>query len=170
MKIAIISDSHDNFENLNKVFQWLQKNEVKLVLHCGDSGLPETWLKIAKDYGGVIHFIIGNMDHKDLFEKEFGSKTFENLKFYGEVGEIEIQGIKMAFCHKPVKAEELVKSKKYQVVFYGHTHKPWIEKVGETFLINPGELAGQMHLPTLAIYNIDEKKLDLKKVYELEVV
>ena len=168
MKIAIISDSHDNLENLNKVFQWLQKNGVKIVIHCGDVGLPETLIKAAENYDGVIHFIVGNMDHKDLFEQEFGDKRFDNLKFYGEVGEIEIENIKIAFCHKPGKAEELAKSNKYDVVFYGHTHTPWIKKVGQVFLVNPGELAGQISQPSFALYDPEESRLDLRLVGELQ--
>lgn len=167
MKIAIISDSHDNMLNLVKVFQWFEENGVKIVLHCGDIGYPRTLIRVTENYKGMVHFVLGNMDCKDLFEKEFDNKTFNNLKFYGETGEIEIENIKMAFCHKPDKAEKLAKSGKYDIVFYGHTHTPWIKKIGQVFLINPGELAGQRSQATFALYDIGNKRLDLKLLDKL---
>ena len=62
----------------------------------------------------------------------------------------------------PAHWETSMKSGKYDLVFYGHTHKPWAEKIGNCLLANPGELAGQRFKPTFAIYDIQKDKLQLK--------
>ena len=50
----------------------------------------------------------------------------------------------------------------FNLVFHGHTHKAWEEKINETRMINPGELAGQFYKPTFAIYDTETDKLELK--------
>ena len=57
---------------------------------------------------------------------------------------------------------KLAESGKYDFVFYGHNHKPWIEEIGETFLANPGTLAGLFNKATFAILDTENKKLELK--------
>ena len=42
--------------------------------------------------------------------------------------------------HKPDTIEEVAASGKYDIVIYGHTHKKDIRKIGETMIINPGEI------------------------------
>ena len=35
MKIAIISDTHNNWPNFKKAIEWIKKEKIKLILHCG---------------------------------------------------------------------------------------------------------------------------------------
>ena len=42
MKIAIVSDTHGNVANFKKAVIWLNKEDIKLILHCGDIGSPES--------------------------------------------------------------------------------------------------------------------------------
>ena len=87
--------------------------------------------------------------------------------------EVEVGGKKIVFCHFPADAKKLAQSGKYDLVFYGHTHRAWDEKVacllsqGNTHMINPGELAGQFYKPTFAIYDTDSEKLELKILEKL---
>ena len=83
-------------------------------------------------------------------------------KVFEESGQIKIGGKKIAFCHFPEIGRDLAKTQKYDLVFYGHTHKPWEEKIGKTRLVNPGNIAGLFFRPSFAIYDTKTGKLELK--------
>ena len=36
MKIAIVSDTHNNWANFKKAIRWIKKEKIQLILHCGD--------------------------------------------------------------------------------------------------------------------------------------
>lgn len=169
MLIGIISDSHDNVGNLKQALLWMQKNGIGKILHCGDivhlEMLAQAW---PEDFLATLYCVKGNGDFDHEFER-VPKILDEFLVYFGEVGELEIKEIPIAFCHQPKLAKELANTGKYQMVFYGHTHKPWIEKIGATFMINPGNLGGQRVEATLAIYDTVEKRLDLKKLADLIV-
>ena len=165
MKFAIVSDTHDNMANFSKAIEWLNNEKIKVILHCADICNQETIDQAVKNFKGSsfakasadkeIYFVRGNGDFSasggDLPEKM----------------EIELDGKKIFFNHYPDIAKRAAESGKYDLVFYGHTHKPWEEKVGDCRLINPGELAGQRFKPTFAIYDTETEKLELKILEKL---
>lgn len=167
MKIAIISDTHDNLANLKKAIFFIKKERVKLLIHCGDIFKPETIKEGLKDFKGKIYIIFSpaDADFSGIPENSFNS--FPQLKIYEEFGEIKKGGKRIAFCHFPEIAEKLAATKKYDIVFYGHTHKPWEEKIRKTRLVNPGNLAGLFFKPTFAIYDTKTNKLELKILEKL---
>jgi uncharacterized protein len=155
MKIAIISDSHDNLPNLKKTIGWLKKEKIKTIIHCGDVSKEDFLKEALRDFSGRIFLCRGNCDI-DSF------KSVSKIKIFEEIGEIKLAGKKIAFSHYPKVAEELTASKKYNLVFYGHNHKPWLNKIGQTKMANPGNLAGVYYKATFAIYNTKTDKLELK--------
>ena len=69
MKIAIISDTHDNLKNLEKFLSWLKKEGGSILIHCGDVCRMDTLLKISQDFEGKIYLVFGNAEieiEKDL--------------------------------------------------------------------------------------------------------
>ena len=147
MKIAIVSDTHNNMANFKKAIKWANKEKIKLILHCGDICSQKTINEAIKLFKGEIKFAKGNGDHElDLPEKV----------------ELEFNRRKIAFCHFPDIAKKLAQSGKFDLVFYGHSHRPWDEKIGNTHMINPGELAGQFYKPTFAVYDTTSGSLELK--------
>ena len=42
MKIAIISDTHNNMANFKKAIDYIKGGGIKLILHCGDIQSQET--------------------------------------------------------------------------------------------------------------------------------
>ena len=152
MKIAIVADTHNNWANFSKAINWINKEKIPLILHCGDIQSQETIEDSIKFFDGEIKFVKGNGDWQvsvpDFLELEFGGK-------------------KIGMVHFPNEAKKMSQSKKFDVVFYGHTHRPWDEKVGECHMINPGELAGQFYKPTFAVYDTDTGALELKILEKL---
>ncbi len=152
MKIAVVSDTHNNWANFKKAIKWLNKENIELILHCGDINGQEIINETQKLFDGEIKYVKGNAD----YELELPDKM-----------EIEMENKKIVFMHFPTEAKKAAQSKKYDVVFYGHTHRPWDEKVGDCHMINPGELAGQFYKPSFAVYDTSTGELELKILEKL---
>lgn len=161
MKIAIISDTHDNLENLKRVLEKIKKERVNIILHCGDVASKETLKFLFQNFKGRVYLVLGNMDKDYGLDKE-NLKEFSQLEFSSDIKEIEIENKKIAFCHRPEIAQNLAKSQKYDYVFYGHTHKPWMKNIGQTKLINPGNVAGLFYRPSFAVCDLKTGKTELK--------
>ena len=166
MKVAIVSDTHDNVPNLEKALAWMNENGIEQIIHCGDLCAPIILMKtLAPGFSGPIHMVFGNVEDRDVLPEKVAE--FDHVTHYGDVGEVEIGGKKIAFVHFPEKAKELAETDKYDLVFYGHTHKPWEEKVGKAKVVNPGTLAGLFSKATFAVYDTDTGLLQLKVLEKL---
>jgi uncharacterized protein len=161
MLLAIISDSHDNIPNIQKFLSWTKENKVETIIHCGDIAAPSM---IAELFGPAeikFHCVFGNVADREILPQI--CEKFSNTKCYGDEGMLEIENLKIAFCHYPEQARELADDSKCHLVFYGHTHKPWMETLNNGCqLVNPGTLGGVFQKATFAIYDTATKKLELK--------
>lgn len=162
MKIAIISDTHDNLANLKKALSFIRKEKIKILIHCGDIFKPDTITETLGCFKGETHLIFSKADASFSKIPEDSFKDISRTKTYSEFGELIVDEKKIAFSHFPEIAKALASSQKYDLVFYGHTHRPWEEKLGRTRLINPGNIAGLFYKATFAIYNTKTDKLELK--------
>jgi hypothetical protein len=166
VKIAIISDTHDNSFNLKKFFDYCLANEIKTIIHCGDldhlANLIEIW---PDNLETKIHFVYGNGDFVEEINQT--AKSFNCFRIYGQTGEIVLENKKIAFTHFPDRAKILARSQKYDYVFYGHTHKPWEESLGKTKIINPGNLCGTFYQPSFAVLDLEKNIISLKILGEL---
>jgi len=162
MKIAIIADTHDNVASLKKAVNLIKKEEIKLIIHCGDIFLPDTLKEGLKSFQGKTYIIFSkaDADFSGIPEKSF--KNLPRSKVWEEFGKAKLGGKNIAFCHFPEIARDLAKSQKYDLVFYGHTHKPWEEKIGKARLVKPGNIAGLFYRATFAVYDTKTDKLELK--------
>ncbi len=167
MKIAIISDSHDNLANLDQALAFLKKEGIKVMIHCGDVCAPGVMKYLAENFPGQIHLVFGNVDGDHDMMNQLAKEKLKNVKIYGEIGELEIDQQKIAFTHRPERARQLALSKNFDLVFYGHTHQPWKETVGRSRLINPGTLAGLFAKATFAVYDTSNNQLELKLLEQL---
>ena len=160
MKIAIISDSHDNLPNIYKALDYIKKQGITTLIHCGDVCAPSVMREIAQKFGGQMHLVFGNVDGDQKKMKEL-AESLSNLTIHGEQGELEIGGKKIGWVHYPREAEEMAQSGQYDAVFYGHDHKAWEKKIGNCMLRNPGTLAGLFAKATFAIYDTDSNSAQL---------
>ncbi len=168
MKIAIISDIHDNIANLKKVLRCCNNNGVNKIICCGDLASMETLNFLCDNFSGKILFTFGNMDKGYLDIKKIGPK-YRNALIFENYGTIEIADKKIAFVHFPDIAKELCKSSKYDFVFYGHTHKPWEETINNCRLLNPGNVTNQRYAPTFATWNINKNTFKLILINNLPI-
>lgn len=128
-KIVIISDTHGNYQGVEKLLPIIAENDY--VIHLGDG---------ARDLGAVwdaypdkAYACAGNCDYSSPLPSD---------------GELEIEGVKLYYCHGHqygVKTELIslsleAKRRGCQIALYGHTHLPKISQREGVTLINPGSL------------------------------
>jgi len=167
MKIAIISDVHNNATNLKKVLDYCAKNKIAKIICCGDLSSNETLDFLNDNFAGEIFYAIGNAEYGQLNGMENISE-YKKTKIFSEFGEAKITDKNVAFVHYPREAKKLAESGKYDFVFYGHTHKPWTEEVGKCEMLNPGTTGGEIYPPTFAVWNVEAGKFDLIRVHDLK--
>lgn len=177
MLLAIISDTHDNIPNLTKVLDYCRENKIEKLIHCGDLAEIETLDFLKENFAGDIFWTFGNMDHGHSADYPFADGKYRSINIFSKHGEIEIANKKIAFVHYPDYARKLAEEGKFDFVFYGHTHKPWTEKIqGENIngnikeceMLNPGNVSNQIYSPTFAVYDSLTEKFSLIRINELK--
>jgi len=183
MKVAIISDTHDNLATLAKFLAYIRENPVQAVIHCGDIASGETLEYLAEGFKGPIFACLGNMDYERSVETA-AAKLSNRVELFKNFGQAEFDGLKIGFCHHREVALRHCGSQEFNFVFYGHTHKPWKEEIvprsssgssnpldgsdsPNCVLANPGNLAGMISKATFAVLDAQTKKLELKIVDRL---
>ncbi len=152
MNIALISDSHNNLENIKKAVEIANSQNCKYLLHLGDIVSPVS-AALLGDFKGIVYGVFGNMDGehqglKSTFNRFGGIISRAPLK-------IDINGKRIVLLHEPYQMEELAGSEEFDYLFYGHLHKVDFRKIKNTIIMNPGELCGRSSAPTFFILNLD---------------
>jgi len=164
MKYAIISDIHDNLVNLAKCLNWCNVNAIDSVICCGDLTNSDTLDFLVKNFKGKINILMGNCDTWD----EGLILGYKNLKYHDRKGgKLWAGETKIGFCHEPYHIKHLFHIDKFDIIFYGHTHKPWESKENGVRLVNPGTLGGVFQKATFAVWETTEDKLELKILEEI---
>jgi putative phosphoesterase len=159
MKIAIMSDSHENWINLEKAVSIANEKECEYLLFAGDLIAPPM-LSYLEKFSGKVKFVWGNNEAErvGLVRKMDASK---NIEMCGDVFEAEIDGLKVFMNHYPRFVELAAKSGEFDLCIHGHTHIYREEKIGNTILINPGEIQGfKTGIATFVIFDTVKKTLE----------
>jgi len=137
MKIAIISDTHNQDDRIARALELARDRGVGLLLHCGDIEDPPV---VELFRGWNAHFVFGNCDWDrdglQLAIAAIGARLHENF------GHLEVGGRTIAFVHghHADLLAELEHCGAYDFVFHGHTHIAVDRQRGRTRVINPGAL------------------------------
>lgn len=129
MRVLIVSDTHRNNDNYFRVLE--REGQLDMVIHCGDAEGSEYLLQEAA--GCPLHIVMGNNDF------------FSNLP---REEELEIAGKKVLITHGHYycvsNGYELLKdegiARGFDIVMYGHTHRPVVDKSDGIVVVNPGSL------------------------------
>jgi len=155
MRIAVMSDIHDNIWQLEKALARLEG--VQQLMFCGDFCAPFTLKQIAEGFPGPVHAVFGNNDGDRYLLMKIAS-GFSHVHLHGEFAELIADKMKIAVNHYPEIARPIAESGRYDVVFYGHNHTHKIERIGSTDLINPGEIMGRFGRSTFVIYDTSSRQ------------
>ncbi len=154
--IGLIADTHGFLRN--EVFGAFEEvDEIFLAGDVGDSAIVTSLEVIAP-----VQAVCGNVD---------GGELCPGLP---ETLELERLGHKIGLIHghqwRAPKPKGLVtRFADCSIIVYGHSHRPLIEKVGSTVVVNPGS-AGRRRfsLPvTVALMTLTDKKAPELKIIEL---
>lgn len=153
LKILVLSDSHGNVDGIKKVFETLK---FDYLIFLGDG---------LRDLGNYIYLdnvmaVSGNCDY-------FSDEPIERL--FNANGVL----IFMTHGHKysAKSGINLLKAKgreeRADIVLFGHTHTPLIEKFEDIIIANPGTFQKRLNgMCQMLEINIDDnKKIDIKPIY-----
>lgn len=157
MKIAIISDIHDNNERFLEIIEFTKKDKISKCVCCGDVTSINTLNTISESFK-KIYLAFGNADYDIKMKVEL---IPENIEWDENLLEFKIRNLKCATIHNSWTAKKIAENEKYDYIFSGHSHAPWAEKIGGTTIINPGEVCGREGKPSFAIFDTKTNKANL---------
>ena len=152
MKILVISDSHGRLEKLISVYE---REKSDMVICAGDFSDDAEELSYVFPEN-IYHIVKGNCDYYDM------QRSDEMI--------LELGGHKVFLAHGHhyrVKLEyETIEKRGRElgcdVVIFGHTHRPYLEKKKGITLFNPGAVLGNDY----GIIKINKESIDflLKRI------
>jgi len=157
MQVAIISDIHDNLANLDIFLNFIQDQNISVIICAGDLTSFETMKILSNKFHGKIYLVRGNGDfftERDVF-------LLKNIIFLDRVGNFELFDRKIGLCHESFLISKCLE-KKCDYIFYGHSHKPWIDERNNYKIINPGNLAGVRFRASFALWDFEKNIFNLK--------
>lgn len=162
MKIAIISDIHENFHNLILALKHIKKFHVKKIIMLGDLINPAI-AKVLVASEIPVFAIWGNNDGDKVAITKASLSKGSNLEMgFDTYDFLELGGRKLFLTHYPLLARSMAKSGDFDAVFYGHDHKKNLDRVGNCIIVNPGELsAHKTGKATFAIYDTDSNTAEI---------
>lgn len=160
MEHLIVSDIHENFNNLKICLKYCNIHGIKKGFVLGDLINPGIVHMLGRS-GVTFTIVLGNNDG-DKVELVKAVYKYKNLSIFDVFA--NIKG-KTLLIHYHDLAKSLAKSGDYKAIFYGHNHQLHNEKVGKTLLFNPGELSG--HLFGRATFGIWDDKTNTARIYEI---
>lgn len=162
MKIAVLSDSHDNLWKLEAASEAIRSAEV--VIHCGDLCSPFMVRRLAEIAGDrPTHVVWGNNDGDQFLIGQVAS-GFPRVVLHGPLAEIELAGRRVAVTHYPQIAIGLSRSGMYDLVCHGHDHVRSDLREGPCLRLNPGELMGMKGMSTLALVETSDLSVQFVEV------
>lgn len=151
MKIAIISDIHDNLKNLNIFFEKIENMNIEKIIFLGD--LSSAFIAKRLSQSKISVFAILWNNNWDLcrvkdFENEIFYQSWQTFDF------LEIDWRKIFLSHYNELAIPMAKSWEYDAVFYGHNHIQHKSIIWNCLVLNPWEIADHRSWkPSFAVYD-----------------
>jgi hypothetical protein len=146
--IGVISDTHVPTrarEVPRKVFEIFEG--VNYIIHAGDLVQLQT-LRELEEVAPVVA-VYGNMDTDEVRER------------LPKINSIEVYGWKIGVIHdsfapwKMGKMENIAKENGFDVLIFGHTHRPLVKEGGNILYINPGSPTNPLFTrPSVALLKI----------------
>ncbi|MCI9337143.1 MAG: metallophosphoesterase [Lachnospiraceae bacterium] len=156
MKVLIVSDTHRKNENYFKI---LESVKPQLVIHCGDAEGSEYALSKAADC--PVQIVLGNNDFFSYLPKDLELKlgSFRVWVTHGHN-----YGVSMG--RERIKREAAARGA--DIVVYGHTHKPVVDKKDGVIAVNPGSLSyprQEGRRPSYIVMEVEGEKADFAIEY-----
>lgn len=136
--IGLMADSHDNVPSIQLAVQLFLQAGCHLVIHAGDIIAPFS-ARSMEALPCPVKAVFGNCDG----EKEGLKRIFRSMGDIEEAPFVVTQDeLKILITHLDAPVKSYAESGLYDVIIFGHTHRPEIRQEQKTLLINPGETGG----------------------------
>ncbi len=148
--IGILSDSHDNLPALGDAVRLFRAAGCRLLIHAGDVVAPFA-ARLLQAAGCPVRAVFGNCDG----EREGLRRALEPFGLIQEAPFIlETDGKKILVVHSHASVAGQAAGNAYDLVVFGHTHRPGTKTAGRTLILNPGEAGGWVTgKRTVALYD-----------------
>ena len=166
MKLCIVSDSHDRAEALAGAVRAAKAEGAQAVIHCGDLiGVNTLTASVAE--GIPIHLIHGNNLGDPAALHAVAGKSENQIRYYGPDARLGLAGRKVFVVHYPEYGHAMACTGDWDLVCCGHSHRAEIRKVsnvkgGETWLVNPGTVAGLSAPASWVLGDLEAMRFDLR--------
>ena len=155
MRILVLSDSHENIENMALA---VNKTQPELILHLGDYVRDGEELKNLFPDIPLIQ-VKGNCDAYDVCHaplwRVYEADGYRIFFTHGHYYRVKYDLLHLCYAAEEQNAE---------LVLFGHTHIPLSEKRGAMTLLNPGSIGTGRH-PSYALIETSEKELKTSILY-----
>jgi hypothetical protein len=166
MKIAVISDIHDNAHNIVLALEEISKTDVEQIYFLGDfvgAGIS----KILINSSIPVYAIWGNNDGDRVVITKFSLEEGSNMSVgFDTYDVVEIDNRKIFLTHYPMIANAMAKSGEFDAVFYGHNHLKNKERINDCLVLNPGEVGA--YKTGMGSYAIYDTKTNDAEIFEIE--
>ncbi len=148
--IGILSDSHDNLPALGDAVRLFRAAGCRLLIHAGDVVAPFAARELEAA-GCPVRAVFGNCDG----EREGLRKAFEPFGLIQEAPfVVEAEGKRILIVHLDSSVAGQARGGVYDLIVFGHTHRPGTRTAGRTLILNPGETGGWVTgKRTVALYD-----------------
>ena len=169
MKIGIVSDSHDRAEALAQAVRDASAEGAVAIIRCGDVIGTQT-LRAATRLGLPLHVIHGNNLGDPVSLSRFSRESNGVVQYHGADARIELGGRRVFVVHYPEYGYGMACTGDWDLVCCGHSHAAAIDRVrnvknGETWLVNPGTVAGLAAPATWILGDLDAMRFELKELH-----
>lgn len=151
MKAGIISDTHDNPAAVASILSLFIGERVETVIHLGDVCSPSL-LEPFRAAGFPVMGVFGNNNID-----RSGLQAVTGNGFHKGPYAFELCGRNVLMSHSFDELQsEIGERGRFDLVLFGHTHRPLTMHVGRAAVINPGEACGfASGRSTCAIVDLD---------------
>ena len=151
MKVAVVSDTHMPRHGRalpRALVEGFEAHHIELVLHLGDFTGPEVvgWFEAVAPFDAVA----GNNDGPEIAARFGRSKV------------LEVEGFRLGLIHgdgrhgtTKARAVAAFEGQRVDVVLYGHSHIPHLERLGDRWVLNPGSPSDKRRQPRYSWASLD---------------
>ncbi|MBX8639518.1 MAG: YfcE family phosphodiesterase [Thermoplasmata archaeon] len=165
-KIAVISDIHSNMPALSAVFRHIEKEQVDEVICAGDivgyNAMPNEVIELLREKNVIS--IAGNHDSSAVtgnyermnslaaraLELNVSATSSENFRYLRELKpNARLDGIAVfhgspfdpdEYVYEDMADAKIIEASGKQLTVLGHTHIPYVKRIGKMTVMNPGSV------------------------------
>ena len=151
MKAGILSDTHDCRGWTERALEMFLEEAVGVIVHLGDVCAGFT-LNRFRDCGVPLIGVFGNNDGDRQ-----GILVASGGAFRSGPHKADLDGRRVLMSHAfDELQDEIGERGRYDLILFGHTHRPLAMRVGRALVVNPGEACGYMSgRPTCAVVDLE---------------